>query len=74
MSIRQDAEMEAAINGGTVALCEIARQLGLVSPAAKHLGIHPSGQQVGRGGGAENDARARPRRASKLANTVGVLG
>src|SRR6266851_1040734 len=66
MSGRQNIEMEPAIYGGAVASREVARLRGLVAPLLQQNIVDPAGQEARLGGCAEDDARARPRRAGDL--------
>src|SRR5258708_27089474 len=64
--VRQNIEMEAAVNGRAVAPRKIARLRGLIAPLSQHRVIDPRGQWTGLGGRAENHARALARRAGDL--------
>src|SRR5712691_11083458 len=66
MSGRQNIEMEPAIDGGAVAAREVARLRGLVAPLPQQNIVDPAGQEARLGGRAEDDARARSRRAGDL--------
>src|SRR5262249_30222760 len=60
-------KVESPIDGRTVALSEAARELRLIAPLSQQRLLEPAGEQAWRGGGAENDPRALPRRAGDLA-------
>src|SRR5262249_17455503 len=65
-SVRQNIEMESAIDRGAVASHEIARLLDLIAPSSQQYIIDPAGQRTRLRCRAKDHPRALARRAGQL--------